>query len=235
MANDGVSRSHLSEDQVVAFLGHELSGEALAQVELHLAACPACRTEVIEAREILAGGRGGGRRPGILAVLAVAAAILVVAVMLPRERAPAAVRRLGELAQAPVYLGVPVRQAAAVPDSLFDSAMRTYAAGKYGDAATGLQRALTEGADTVPTLFFLGASLLMTDRPEPAAEAFRQVIASGGTPYRPEARFYLAKALLRMGNTEDALRQLRAAAGERSEIAPEAAALADSVEAVARR
>jgi hypothetical protein len=80
--------------------------------------------------------------------------------------------------------------------------------------------------------FFAGASLLMTDRPADAAEAFHGVIRGGDTPYLTEARYYLAKALLRLGRADEALRELRAAASGMTEIAAEARALADSVEAV---
>jgi len=46
--------SHLTEDEVVAYLGHELTDESLRRVELHLAKCSECRAEIVETREILA-------------------------------------------------------------------------------------------------------------------------------------------------------------------------------------
>lgn len=52
-----LSSSHLTEDEVVAYLGHRLAGEPLRRVELHLARCADCRQEVIEATEIMRSAR----------------------------------------------------------------------------------------------------------------------------------------------------------------------------------
>jgi hypothetical protein len=57
MNDDNVDRreysEHLSADEVVAFLAHELRGEGLRVVERHLAVCTACRDEVVAVTEIL--------------------------------------------------------------------------------------------------------------------------------------------------------------------------------------
>jgi hypothetical protein len=44
---------HLSADQLVAFLGHELGTEARRDAELHLARCAECRDELVAVTEIL--------------------------------------------------------------------------------------------------------------------------------------------------------------------------------------
>jgi hypothetical protein len=63
----------------------------------------------------------------------------------------------------------------------------------------------------------------------------QRVIDAGESPYRDEARFYRAKALLRLGRATDALAELRQLARGQSEVAAAGAALADSVEARVRR
>ena len=44
---------HLTADQLVAFLGHELGAEARRDAELHLARCTECRDELVAVTEIL--------------------------------------------------------------------------------------------------------------------------------------------------------------------------------------
>jgi tetratricopeptide (TPR) repeat protein len=238
----------LSCDQVDAefviprYVAGTLSPPEGAAFEEHLLTCERCQqalTLAVAIRGALPKAKGGRTRDvpwfGLsLATLAVAAALAMV-VLLPRDRVPESMQALGGLTQPPVYLGVSVRQAPSQPDSLFADAMAAYAMGDYTVAAAELPRAIAAGADAVPAQFFAGASLLMIDRPTDAVEAFRSVIAAGDTPYLAEARYYLAKALLRLGQTDEALRELRTAAADGAEISGEARALADSVEAVAGR
>ena len=75
MDADAVNQSHLTENQVVAYLGHELKDQPLRQVEQHLARCSECRDEIVEARQIL----GQPRRShwSLLAPVAAAAAIVL--------------------------------------------------------------------------------------------------------------------------------------------------------------
>jgi len=120
-------------------------------------------------------------------------------------------------------------------DSIFDAAMVAYGDGAYAAAARGLVRALAAGVDSAPAVFFLGASELMTGRPDDAATAFRRVLALGDTPYRAEAHYYLAKALLRKGKAGPALRELRAVPPGDFPIAESAAALADTVTRLGKR
>ncbi len=76
MNADKVNQSHLTEDEVVAYLGHELTDHPLRQVEQHLAECWECRDEIVEAREILAQPRRSSWR--VLAPVAAAAAAAIV-------------------------------------------------------------------------------------------------------------------------------------------------------------
>jgi len=139
---------------------------------------------------------------------------------------------LGRVTQPPIYLGVPVRQAPARPDSVFDVAMSAYQLGDYAEATAGLEAALAAGVDPAPAQFFLGASLLMLDRDREAAAAFEAVIAVGESPYLAEGRYYLAKVLLRSGDVAGALTQLSATSGGDSEIIALSRSLADSIRAI---
>lgn len=231
MDTDGVNPLHLNEDEVVAYLGHELTGEPLRRVERHLAMCAQCREEIVETGEILGRpGRPRWFRLTIGSALATAAAITAVLLLRP-DRVPDPLAELGRVTQAPVYLGVAVRQVRPGADSVYHEAMSEYVAREFGTAVVLLDEALRAGADSAPTQFFRGASLQMLDRPEEAAAAFRDVIRQGGTPYLPEARYYLAKALLQLGRADEARSELREIADGTSEMAGRARALADSVEA----
>ena len=78
MNADGVTQSHLTEAEVVAYLGHELTDHPLRQVEQHLAGCSECRDEIVEAREILAQPRRSRWRVLAPAVAAAAAIVLFI-------------------------------------------------------------------------------------------------------------------------------------------------------------
>jgi TolA-binding protein len=146
-----------------------------------------------------------------------------------------ALAQLGAVTEAPIYLGQAVRGAATPADSIFAAAMAAYDDRRYGDAAAGLARALAAGVDSAPALFFLGASELMVGRSDEAAAAFRHVQSLGATPYLPEAHYYRAKALLRLGDRTAGFAELAALRNADTPIAGAAAALADSVMRLPRR
>jgi hypothetical protein len=75
---DGINRLHLTEVEVVAYLGHELTDESLRRVELHLVMCAQCRDEIVETREIL--GQPRRSRWPVLAPVAAAAAVVLLVV-----------------------------------------------------------------------------------------------------------------------------------------------------------
>lgn len=177
-------------------------------------------------------GRRGRRLVLTGALLAlVAAAGLVTSFLVVTGRRTGELRALGRV-EPPAYRGIEVRDRQSGPDSLGRVAMTAYRADRYAEAATKLRAALAAGADPAPTAFFLGASLLAVRQPGEAAGAFRRVIDLADTPYLGDARYYLAKALLQLGDAGGALEQLRSAAGEPTDIARRARALADSVTAV---
>jgi len=80
--NEGSNLSHPTDDELVAYLGHELKGEDLRGVELHLAYCETCRQEVIDAKEILRIPRRF--RWAVLAPVAAAAAVVLLFLSWPQ-------------------------------------------------------------------------------------------------------------------------------------------------------
>jgi len=225
---------------VARYVAGTLPEPDTAAFEEHLLTCAGCQRDVqlaVAIREAIPDSQGAAARSrwprwlGPSVITLAAAAVLAGVIVVSRDRVPDAVVRLGDVAQPPVYLGVAVRQNPTQGDSLFGVAMAAYAVGDFARAAADLPRALAAGADTVPVQFFAGASLLMSEHLEDAAEAFRTVIRGGDTPYLAESHYYLAKALLRLGRVAEARRELAAAAGSSSEIADAAGALDDSIAA----
>ncbi|HLG04759.1 MAG TPA: hypothetical protein VI383_01290 [Gemmatimonadales bacterium] len=147
-----------------------------------------------------------------------------------------ALRDLGRVPQAPVYLGVAVRAGPPLSaDSAFALAMEAYSSGRFAEATHRLRDAIAAGVDSAPAEFFLGASLLMDGKAAPAAEAFARVIALGDTPYLLEARYYRSKSLLRLGRGRDALEESELARSPDTIIGRAARALSDSIREALRR
>lgn len=196
--------------------------------EQHLLTCAECRDEVRLASGIRSelAQRPTLRKPRVYAAGVGLAATLIVVISLPERSSMAS---LGDVASAPGYEGIAVRASADAADSAFAAAMELYGRGGFKESADALRAARAIGADTVTTTFFLGASLLMADRPEGAAEELARAARMGPTPYTAESHFYRAKALLRLDNSDEALRALAAAAAIDSPIRAHAQALADSI------
>jgi hypothetical protein len=175
------------------------------------------------------------KRPRAVRWAGVALAAGVAAIILIRSTPSHALVELGGVADPPPYAGIAVRGTPARGDAIFDAAMKQYAARHFDDAANGLRAALAAGQDSVPTEFFLGASLLFTGDASAAADAFDGVVARGDSPYFDEAQLYQAKALLRLGRGRDALDVLARHAPADPAALAILSAFADSVKrAVAR-
>jgi tetratricopeptide (TPR) repeat protein len=202
-----------------------------AELETHYLTCARCQTDVRLAAAIRMAPAPGARSPRwALAggTLALAAALGAIVLFGPRRPAPA-LRRLGEIAVAPAYLGISVRAEPVPGQSLFDAAMAAYGSQHYDQAVRDLDAALRAGVDAPPAEFFRAASLLMLGHDARAADGFERVVALGETPYLPEARYYLAKALIRLGRGSDAARALGQIRSGAPELTRTAAALADSL------
>ncbi|MDE3173344.1 MAG: hypothetical protein KGN74_09735, partial [Gemmatimonadota bacterium] len=166
---------------------------------------------------------------------AVAAAIAFFAVM--RMHNGRSLRALGALDRPPAYHGIQLRADVTAADSLFHDGMTAYVAGRYDDAARLLGASITAlpaGSDSgaaAAAHFFLGASLLVRHDPTAAAAAFARVATAGWSPYRDEAHYYRALALLQTGNRADAATELHAAAAGADSIARRARDLLARLEA----
>jgi len=115
------------------------------------------------------------------------------------------------------------------PDSataLADQGIAAYESGDFARAAALLGSAA--GLDPTPAVhFFLGIARLKAGAADSALVALRGALDPPGNPYAAEARFYLAKAWLALGQADSALAQLAAVPPDAA-IAARAAALADT-------
>jgi tetratricopeptide (TPR) repeat protein len=203
--------------------------------EAHYLTCPVCQANLRLAAAVRATlpdlpTDAGARRWTNIGWVAVAAIAAVLAIAVLR-RAPSTTdsTAFGRVPEAPAYLGIAIRGSPNAADSLFETGMRAYVEQRYGDAASTLTAALAAGVDSIPADFFRATSLLMLDHADSAAAGYARVIEQGASPYRVEAHFYRAKALLRLDRPRDALVELEAAGAGNGEISTEARALADSV------
>ena len=197
------------------YVARRMSEAGRIAFEDHFVTCADCQREVRLADAVRTGLRESGAakesaRPRRRAHawrwtgagVAIAAGIAAFAIV--RMQPSPAFAALGGVLEPPAYLGVDVRGTPGTADSIFELAMNKYAARDYTAAAAGLRAALAAGQDSVPTEFFLGASLLMSNDAQGAAAAFGRVVAKGDTPYLDEAQLYNAKALLRLGRGREA-------------------------------
>jgi hypothetical protein len=107
----------------------------------------------------------------------------------------------------------------------FVSAMRLYTGTDYSGAIAGLQATANALPDFVEARLYLGICYLYTNnRPSGIAE-LRAVIVAGSTPYLEQARFYLAKGLIGMGDAAGARQQLDLLIGMQGELAQQAETL----------
>lgn len=235
------------------YVAGQLDTDETERFETHYLTCARCQEEVrfrasvrralrtVGASEsaenplaIASGGLKVANRPwgswplrtAIGLAIAAGIAVFVVRSTTTERRALAA---LGNVAEAPIYLGMPVRAGDPSAQQHFDLGMRAYADGRYAQAIDELQAAVRAEGNAAPPRFFLGISHLMTGNESQALTELRAAAAIGDTPYRGEAHYYAAKALLRSGAAGDALSELRRAAATDDPIGTHAAALADSV------
>ena len=173
-----------------------------------------------------------------------AAALVVVLGYRANTTSSRALQPFGAIAQAPLYLGLPVRAGDADRGvAQFDVAMLDYGAARWVECARGLRAAIAAGKSDAPTHFFLGAALLMHTQSREAITEFTAVIDGGPSPYTDEALFYRAKAHLQSRSGAAAIADLTRlvaphaqsdATGD-TEIARHARALRDSLQAVGLR
>ena len=232
LTDDAVAERGLVERYVA---GKLTDPQELIEFEAHLLTCARCRDEVTLAmavrREIGASQTVTRKKLGLGIGLAAAAGIAAL-LLLPASHG--AIKKLGLVAAPPVYDGVPVRATPVVGDSVFGAAMDAYTRGEYDEATRRLRQVLTMGADSTPALFFLGAGEMELGHLGASQDAYQHAIALGDSPYQAEARFYLAKIRLRLGDGPGAISELTRIPPDAG-IARHAAALVDSVQRATRR
>lgn len=229
MSENGGALAHLEAHRVAAYLDGRLPPSDADLVEAHLAECETCRREIIQVERIVR--PRPGRRRIYTAALAVTAAAALLLIAFPRalrlggdprgpsgtEASTLRIRELGNVAQAPIYLGVSVRAASEQGTKMFAAGMRAYTDARYADAITDLRGARSAGVEGPAATFFLGASHLMLGDAKSAAEEFARVVAMGQTPYLAEAHYYGAKAFLRLDQFSNAATALEQSIGAGNE------------------
>lgn len=229
-------------DVVHRYVARTLTPAETNAFEVHLLACASCRDAVREGAAIRAALRAQAdtgsdavsptrSRPRRLPWLFTAAAAAVLLfLVLARQEDP--VRRLGRLRDMPAYSPLAVRAANTSTDIAIDSAMAAYVGRDYAR----VDRLLSEASRTrqSPAVFFyLGMARLAMDERARAIEALERSLEPAGNPYAAEARFYLGKAWLRLGQPDSAEAHLVAVPAGNT-VHRAAAALMDSVRALRR-
>ncbi len=219
-------------ERVHRYVAGTLELDAVTDFETHLLGCAECQAAVREGAVVGVALRGmaavgvapsAPRRLGLWWAVPLAAAAAGVLWLVVGREGPLA--RLGRVAEAPAFAGVPVRGDADRFTRLADSGMAAYQDGRYREAAR-LLGAVPEEERTSGLRFFLGVATLLAGSPQNAARQLADV--SADSPYAAEAHFYRAKAWLRLGQGDSALVELAAVEAGTS-VGAHAAALADSV------
>lgn len=223
-----MNEQHPNDDLLAAYSAGRSGADEAADVETHLMLCGRCR-DVVTVGMVVRGDHARKRiRPKqfILPFAALAAA----AALWMRPATTSGLERLGALAHPPAYNGIAVRASLTPGDSLFRLGMLAYNAGRYADAAAALQQSRKLGADSAATTFFIGASALMIGANDRAASELTRSAQLTMSPYTAESHYYLAKALVRMGNPDAAITALRIAGASDNPSASIALALIDSIQ-----
>lgn len=234
------SRCPISEnaDHVHRYVAGTLPPEELGDFEVHLLECAECQLEVVEGAAIrvaLMEWPAEERRTSRSRVLWWAAPLAAAAALTAWFLLPArdAVTRLGQIGAPPGLVSFPVRANADSVARLVDRGVEAYRRGEYREAA-GLLEAATESNDGPGLRFFLGIAQILSGSPNEAIASLEAALEPEGNPYAAEARFYLAKAWLRLDNPDSALALLHAVSPARGDVRARAEALADSVRRATR-
>ena len=111
----------------------------------------------------------------------------------------------------------------------FSNGIESYRNGKYMEASVAFTEILRQDPTSVQAQFFLGITAVASGEFDKAAGVLRQVAVAGGG-YSKEAKWYLALALLRTGDTEGVKENLKTLAESPGYYSERAAALLRSLE-----
>ena len=232
-------------DYIEKYLRGELSEEESQELEKHYFSCEDCyeslrdlsaaRTELAKERWSVPDKRPGTGWVGGWA-WAWAAALLILAVGLAiwlRSPEPMGLSEevMTELAaiEPPPYAPRSLRSPEEEAEDPFAEAMIPYRQGDYLRAADRLEGVVQVHPRNATVHFYLGASYLLTDRPELAITSLGTVLELGEGRYLEWARMYRAKAHLRLGELEAARDDLEAVASQGGELAAIAQGLLDQL------
>jgi tetratricopeptide (TPR) repeat protein len=231
-------------DTLEKYLLGELDEEKASAFEKHYFACAQCSDAVQDAAALiseLADERwavADEPRPGWTSqwTLLAAAAVLVLAIGAsfwlgspsPSDLSPTVLAGLSAI-EAPPYEPKLLRGTDGGSDRGFREAMVPYLSGDYVGTIEGLEAVAAADPDLIEVSFYLGACFLLTDRPHEALESFGNVVETGEMPYLEWARFYRAKALLRLGDREAAKADLEAVLTYHGELEESARVILDQI------
>jgi TolA-binding protein len=226
------------KDILAAYITGKLPEVDRDQFEEHFFGCDECLQQVEAARiarEVLMARAAAKPKAAVrwwIPALA-AAALLVVGIAVWKPAAPKALVVVAPQEKPsydllarfdpPAYLPSTLRSASRTTKN-FSEAMKLYTSGDFAGAAKGLR-----GLDGSRPLYYLGVSELLSGDRSGGIADLQKVVALGDTPYLSEARFYLAKGLIGDGNLAGARTQLETLVQEKSELAPKASEILNSL------
>jgi TolA-binding protein len=94
------------------------------------------------------------------------------------------------------------------PTKQFQEAMERYLKKDFAGAIPGLRAIVSARRDGPEARFYLGICSLLTGDSAAGVQNLQSVVDAGDTPYREQARYYLAKGLLGRGDIAAARMQL---------------------------
>lgn len=122
----------------------------------------------------------------------------------------------------PPYMAPTLRGATDEATERFQTGMRDYLEGRYGQAIPDLQAAARLNPKAANIRFFLGICFLLTGKTDAGSDELEKTIALEDSAYLEEAHFYLAKACLRKGNAGGARVELEKVIKSQGSLADEA-------------
>jgi tetratricopeptide (TPR) repeat protein len=130
----------------------------------------------------------------------------------------------------PPYIPRSFRGAVDEASERLRAGMMRYKAGDYAGAVPVLQSAAELRPGSATARFFLGICFLLSGRTDEGIIELKRTIDLGDPAYLEEARFYLAKGLLRRGQVRAARRELKAVVDSDGRLKDEAARLLTQLE-----
>ncbi len=231
---------------IEAYLAGRLAEADRDAFEMHYLECDGCYAAVEAMRAIQAGVRAVPKEPVPIRRagawsprwVLVAAAVLIAGVVLVERRqhpaespvalAPQAAQNLyAELARfdPPPFSPVRLRTALEPGDAEFHSAMEAYPKHDWAACESSLHAVASKYPQAMAARYYFGICALLAKDTATGAEALRQTIIAGDSPYLEEAHFYLAKALLAEGDAVGARAELNKTVAMAGDLAPQAATL----------